>query len=154
MSHSESHLVVIFPKRSTVLINQTHGRTDARDQLSSIDFRLLRTKVIINEHSLNFELLAFRATIIMALLEKASPPKVLKNYNECIIHFLDIENVNLTKEYLKTAWNERSYGRNHIFLANIGSIDQLTHLNISEIFDFQRLFIAISYKVCPLLKIR
>ena len=24
MSHSESHMVVIFPKRSTVLINETH----------------------------------------------------------------------------------------------------------------------------------
>ena len=104
----------------------------------------------MNYHSLHSELFAFRARMITALIEKASPPKVLQNYNECILHFLDIENVNLTKEYLKAAWNARSYGRNHIFLANIGSIDQLAHLNISEIFDFQRLFVAISYKVGPL----
>ena len=88
--------------------------------------------------------------MITALLENGSPPKVLQNYNECIIHFLDIGNVNLTKEYLKAAWNARSFGKNHIFLANIGPLDQLIHLNISEIFDFQRLFIAISYKVGPL----
>ena len=89
--------------------------------------------------------------MITAILDKASPPKVLHNNNECSFHFLDIENVNLIKEYLKAAWNARSYGRNNIFLANIGHMDQLTHLNISEIFDFQRLFIAISDKVGPLL---
>ena len=91
--------------------------------------------------------LVFRPKMIKAISGKVLPHKVLHNNNECIIHFLDFENVNLTKEYLKSAWSAGSLRRNHVYLASIESTDQLTHLNFSEIFDFQRLYIALSYKV-------
>ena len=87
--------------------------------------------------------------IIKAISGKVSPSEVLYNNNECIIHFLDIENSNITKEYLKSAWSAGSLRKDHIYLANMGPTDHLSHLNFSEIFDFQRLYISLSYKVQP-----
>ena len=89
----------------------------------------------------------FRPKIIRAISENVIGSEILPN-NKCIIHYIDIGSMNLTKEYLKSAWTEGSIGATHFYLIKIGSIEHLGSLNFSKIFDFKRLFLATSSGVC------
>ena len=70
-----------------------------------------------------------------------------QHHDNCIVHFLDIANINITKEYLKSAWNAGKYGKTDYYLISIEAITQVSLFNFSEIFDFQRLFITTFPKV-------
>ena len=82
--------------------------------------------------------------MIKAIAESEVPTEIFRNHGKCTIHFLDIASTNTTKEYLKLAWNAGAVGANDIYLVTIEAINQLGLLNVSEIFDFQRMFIATS----------
>ena len=74
-------------------------------------------------------------------------PEVLPNHNRCVIHFLQTKSLNLTLHYLKSAWRANSVSANHYYIiANLKPVYESTILNLSEIFDFKRLFV-ISKKV-------
>ena len=68
--------------------------------------------------------------------------EVIPNHNKCLIHFLDFDDIHLTKEYLKAAWKSGSIGGSQLYFVNFGAAHQIAHLNMSEIFDFQKLLIA------------
>lgn len=68
--------------------------------------------------------------------------EILQSQNKCILHFLDIANINITRAYLKSAWNAGALGPKDFYLLAIENINQVPLLNFSEIFDFQRLLIA------------
>ena len=74
------------------------------------------------------------------------PTTILRSQNRCMVHFLDIVNINLTIVYLKSAWSAGAIGAYDFYLLVI-DIDQVDSLNISEIFDFKRLLIATTSKV-------
>ena len=57
----------------------------------------------------------FRPKIIRAISENVIGSETLPN-NKCIIHLIDIGNMNLTKEYLKSAWKEGSIGATNFYL--------------------------------------
>ena len=77
--------------------------------------------------------------------------EVLPNHSACVIHFLHTFNINLTLHYLKSAWKAGSTSANHLYLvAYIRPTYDREFLNLSEVFDFQRLFL-ISTKVKELL---
>ena len=82
----------------------------------------------------------FRPKIIRAISENVGS-EILPN-KKCIIHLIDIGSMNLTKDYLKSAWKKGSIGATHFYLIKIKAIEHLGSLNFSEIFDFQRLFLA------------
>lgn len=84
--------------------------------------------------------------MIRAMAEGVTRPDIFPNHNKCIVHFLDL-NVNLTKDYLKSAWTAESIGSNDFYLANVEDINHLATLNYSNNFDFQRLFITTLSKV-------
>ena len=77
---------------------------------------------------------------------KITQAELLPNLNKCIVHLLDL-NINLTKEYLLSAWSARTIRSNDFYLANIKDNNQLPYLNFSEIFDFQRIAIVKSSNV-------
>ena len=83
---------------------------------------------------------------------KITPADILPNLNKCIVHILDL-NINLTKEYLLSAWNAKSIGSQDFYLAYIKDDNQLLNLNFSEIFDFRRIAIIESSKVRTAYKI-
>ena len=70
--------------------------------------------------------------------------EVIPNHNKCLIHFLDLDNLYLIKEYLKAAWKSGSVGGSQLYFVNVGSAYQMAYLNSSEMFDFQKLLIATS----------
>ena len=70
-------------------------------------------------------------------------PLSLPIESKCTVHFIDIEEVNATRRYLKHTWSAGLLGANNIHLVNVKSDQmQLTALKFQEIFDFQRLFFA------------
>ena len=73
--------------------------------------------------------------------------KIHQNQNKCILHFLDLANINLTKAYLKSAWSAGAVGANDFYLVATETMSHVAHLNFSEIFDFKKLLIATSPKV-------
>ena len=85
--------------------------------------------------------------MIKATSGTIEPDDLLPNNDKCIIHFLGLENINLTREYLKSAWTAGATGAANIYIINLKDKKGLGHLNITEIFYFQRLLIAISVKV-------
>ena len=104
------------------------------------------------EHEHNITLLSdsilyTRPIRIKAIEEAEITTAILQHHENCIVHFLDIENINITKEYLKSAWNAGKYGTTDFYLVSVETIHQVGLLNITEIFDFQRLLIATSPKV-------
>ena len=86
---------------------------------------------------------SIRVIIIRSLSTRVTKSDVLPNHSECVIHFLDMQNFNLSKEYLKSAWNEGSIGANHLYLVNMRHMN-MGGLNFSELFDFKRLILAVS----------
>ena len=86
---------------------------------------------------------SIRVIIIRSLSTRVTKSDVLPNHSECVIHFLDMQNFNLSKEYLKSAWNEGSIGANHLYLINMRYV-KLAELAFSELFDFKRLILAVS----------
>ena len=63
--------------------------------------------------------------------------------SECIVHFIDIDNITTTKKYLKHAWEAGLIGSNNIHVVNVDSRTfEPKKLMFSDIFDFQRLFLA------------
>ena len=69
---------------------------------------------------------------------------VLDSQDKCILHYLDIGNINLTKAYLKSAWNAGALGANDFYVVTVEDLSQVALLNLSKIFDFKRLWIAAS----------
>ena len=82
--------------------------------------------------------------VIRSLSNIVTTNDILINYNHCILHFLDLENLNLTKQYLKLAWGQGSIGENHLYLINIEAGNKHPSLNFSEMFDFERMIIVSS----------
>ena len=93
--------------------------------------------------------------MIRSISNSVDTADVLPNYNHCILHFLNLENPNLMKQYIKLAWSQGSIGANHLYLVNIEADNKQVMfkenrqlgLNFSEIFDFERLIIVSSYGV-------
>lgn len=85
--------------------------------------------------------------MIKSLTGEIIQDDVLPSNKRCIVHFVDFELVNRTKDYLKSAWKAGLIGSNHHYLIEIGDLARLPSLKFSEIFDFQRLFIAASIGV-------
>ena len=85
--------------------------------------------------------------MIRATNEKIKHTEIFSSKNTCIVHFLDL-NVNLTKDYLKSAWTAGSTGATDFYLAHVEDHNQLTYLNFNQIFDFQRILIVIGVR-CP-----
>ena len=88
----------------------------------------------------------FRATMVSSVSKEISQADILPNLNKCIVHLLDL-NINLTKEYLISAWSTNSIGSQDFYLANIKNNNELIHLNFTEMFDFQRIVIIKSSEV-------
>ena len=88
--------------------------------------------------------------MIKAISGKVTRPEPFPNINKCIIHFLDIESMIITQQYLKLAWSAGSVGAYHFYWIKIEAMKNLLSLNYSEIFDFQRLFIYTSSGVSTL----
>ena len=62
---------------------------------------------------------------------------------ECIVHFIDIENITTAKKYLKHTWEAGLIGSNNIHVVDVDSSTfEPKALMFPNIFDFQRLFIA------------
>ena len=78
--------------------------------------------------------------------KKITRADLLPNLNKCIVHLLDL-NINLTKEYLLSAWSANSIGSQHLYLVNIKDSNELLYLNFSEMFDFQKIAIVKPYEV-------
>ena len=88
-------------------------------------------------------LVSLRPIMIKAMPESEAPTEIFHNNGTCTVHFLDISSANATREYLQLAWNAGAIGAYDIYLVTI-PIKQLGLLNVDEIFDFQRMFIAAS----------
>ena len=86
---------------------------------------------------------SFRPIMIKAIAESEAPTETFHQNRRCTLHFLDVSSANITRDYLKLAWNAGAIGAYDIYLVSI-PITQLGLLNFSEIFDFQRMFIAAS----------
>ena len=71
---------------------------------------------------------------------------ILPKNNICIVHYLDL-NINLTKDYLMSAWTAGSFGANDIYLSLAEDTEQLSYLNFSQIFDFQRVLMVTFFGV-------
>ena len=69
---------------------------------------------------------------------------VLDSQGKCILHFLDIGNINLTMAYLTSAWNAGAVGANDFYVVSVEGLSQVHLLNFSKIFDFKRLWIVAS----------
>ena len=86
--------------------------------------------------------------MIKTIREGETSTAIIRRHNTCLVHFLEISNINLTEVYLKSAWNAGAVGANDYYLVTLESKHQVALLNFSEIFDFQRLLIAKSPMVC------
>ena len=95
----------------------------------------------------HFRFVTFRAHLIKSVGEGITRAEVLPNRNKCIVHFLDL-NANRTLDYLESAWNAGAIGHNHFYLCNLQESDRLASLNFTDIFDFQRIFLITTSKVC------
>ena len=84
--------------------------------------------------------------MMTSVSKKITRADVLPNLNICIVHLLDL-NINLTKEYLLSAWSANSIGSQHLYLVNIKDSNELLYLNFSEMFDFQKIAIVKPYEV-------
>ena len=89
-----------------------------------------------------------RPIVIKTIREGETSTAIIRRHNTCLVHFLEISNINLTKVYLKSAWKAGAVGANDYYLVTLESKHQVALLNFSEIFDFQRLLIAKSPMVC------
>ena len=72
---------------------------------------------------------------------------ILESHNRCLLHFLDIASIKLTREYLESAWSAGAIGGNDVYIVTLEGINQVALLNISRIFDFKRLWITASTEV-------
>ena len=81
--------------------------------------------------------------MIKELSSRVSRADVLPNHYECIIHFIDVQSLNLAKMYLKLAWSEKLIGANHLYLVYMGDMS-IFELRFKELFDFKRLIFATS----------
>ena len=88
--------------------------------------------------------------MIKAIREGETPTTIIRGRNRCMVHFLDIMNINLTNVYLKSAWNAGAVGAYDFYLL-VKDLDQVATLDYREIFDFKRLLIATAPKVWKLI---
>ena len=93
---------------------------------------------------------SLRPIMIKGIAKSEAPTEIIHNNGRCTVHFLDISNANTTREYLKLAWDAGAIGAYDIYLVII-PIKQIGLLNVDEIFDFQRMFIAASSSKVQLL---
>ena len=93
----------------------------------------------------------FRPVMIKRITGEEISIQILKSYNKCLLHFLDIASIKLAREYLESAWKAGAIGRNDVYFVAIEGINQAALLNFSKIFDFQRLWITVSSEVWKLI---
>ena len=65
----------------------------------------------------------------------------------CLVHYLDNKILESSLAYLKSAWNSKSLGIDHIYIVNVESKEQLQIFNLTYIFDFKRLFFFVPLSV-------
>ena len=63
--------------------------------------------------------------MIRAISGKGTGPESLPNINKCIIHFLHIESMIITQQYLKSAWSAGSIGTNHFYWIKVEAMNNL-----------------------------
>ena len=73
--------------------------------------------------------------------------EILESHKKCLLHFLNIASINLTRQYLESTWSAGAIGGNDVYFVTLDDINQLALLNFSKIFDFQRLLIIASSEV-------
>ena len=95
----------------------------------------------------------FRATVVRSIEGRMSQHDLFPHQNKCIVHVLDL-NINMTKEYLLSAWSASLFGSQHFYLANVKDQNQLMQLNFSQLNDFQRIAIVQTSKVSTMLHIK
>ena len=88
--------------------------------------------------------------MIKAIREVETPTTIIRSRNRCMVHFLDIMNINLTNVYLKSAWNAGAVGAYDLYLL-VKDLDHVATLDLREIFDFKRLLIATTPRVWKLI---
>ena len=71
----------------------------------------------------------------------------MPNHNKCIVHYLDISNIDLTIEYLKTAWQTGSIDQRHLYCVTSTYQNLANLLKYTDIADFQRLIISVPTSV-------
>ena len=101
-----------------------------------------------HKSAITFQLmyLSYRPIIIKAIGEKETPTAIPRSPKRCMVHFLDIKNINQARVYLKSAWSKGAIGAYDFYLVTI-EIGQVPLLNSSVIFDFKRLLIATTSRV-------
>ena len=98
-------------------------------------------------------LLNFRATVLRSIGGKIGQHDLLPHQNKCIVHILDL-NINMTKEYLLSAWSSSLFGSQNFYLVNVKDHNQLMQLNFSQLYDFQRIAIVQTSKVSTMFHIK
>ena len=93
---------------------------------------------------------SFRPMMIKSIRGKDTPTTLIRSQDRCMVHFVDIADISLTKEYVMSAWNAGAIGKYDFYLLPI-AIDQFGALNFSEIFDFKRLLTVTKSRVLRLL---
>ena len=85
--------------------------------------------------------------MIKKITGRESPLQILETESQekkCILHFLDVASINLTIDYLKSAWSAGAVDANNYFLVSIIGMKHIARLNFTEIFDFQKLLMTTS----------
>ena len=75
---------------------------------------------------------------------------ILESHDRCLLHFLDIASIKLTREYLESAWSAGAIKQNNVYFVTLEGINQVALMNFSKIFDFQNLWITASSEVLNL----
>ena len=86
--------------------------------------------------------------MLMAVTGRETPMKIFEAERKCLVSFLDISNNNITKAYLKLAWNAGAIGARDSYVVTVKTVNHIKSLNFTEIFDFKRMLIATSVLVC------
>ena len=83
----------------------------------------------------------YRAFLIRTAVDEVQT--LFTTERECIVHFIDIDNITTAKKHLKHAWEAGLIGYNNIHVVNVNSSTfEPKMLMFPDIFDFQRLFLA------------
>ena len=95
----------------------------------------------------------FRATVVRSIKGRMLQHDLFPHQNKCIVHILDL-NINMTKEYLLSAWSASLFGSQNFYMVKVKDDNQLMQLNFSQLYDFQRIAIVQTSKVSTVLHIK
>ena len=88
--------------------------------------------------------------VLVQGISKERSMNVLPQSSRCLLHFIDISDMNIAAGYLKAAWESGSTGSSHFYLVkaqNGSSWGVSPDQKMAYIFDFKRLFIALPLSV-------